>query len=1177
MNADDGMDYQPGTWRLGHIVDGRYEVRDIVRGGMGLVYRVRHREWEVDLALKVPRPDLLRSQEFARRFEMEAESWVELGLHPHTVSCVYVRRLAGRPGVFAEWVEGGTLRDAIRGRRIYGGEPGEAIGRLVDVAVQIAWGLDHAHRSGLIHQDVKPANVMLTRDGTAKVTDFGLAGARADEQSLPAGTTVATYAGMTPEYCSPEQEAASADRGIKLGRATDTWSWAVSVLDMFTGVPHTQPGPAAPMTLSRLVANGPENPWVPGIPRELAAILQECLHADPASRPSDLSALADSLAGLYETLTSAPYVRPRPNPASMRADGLSNRAVSMLDLGRPDRAAQLWAEALGTERHHPHATYNRGMHQWRAGVITDSELVSELEQVRGTHPRSAEVEQLLGFVHLERGDAEAAARLLEPAVRQRPADAAVTWAYQAALELSRPSPPATNRGQEREVVHAVTVTPDGRYAVAGTGVRQIPRPPGEKSAVHVWDLRTGQLMFSTLGEPLKFQAVGISADGRVVAAGGDQFDPTIWVWDVLSGTLLSRFTWHTNVDRDRLSAGIEAVALSPDGRHAASASNDGGMAVWQTDTGELVRTLIPGGSGGGYGSRVTFDESGQRLICWEGGTRRLRVWDTGTWEPARTIEFGGGSHARLSGDGRFALVDDQFARLEVWRPATGERVSSCRRHDQWATDAFAVSGDGRLALSHRHGVVTVWEPATGRCLRSLSGHDGIVSAVALSADSRVGISGSLAGTVRVWDLPPAGPRSPASYVRHRSADELSERAAAVSVLVDRAHELIRARRWAEAAEAVRAARAVPGYRRDRRLLELWTSLGHHGWPTELTGARLAHELPGDMWAISGDGRVAVARTPGTFQAMAWATSSGRRIGSLDGHRGSISGLVCTPDGRLGATGCGDGQVRVFELATCTQRHRLCQPSQVHDVTISDDGQLVVSTDYWRMWTWRLRHGLPLMLAWRDAVELGPGDGLAIKQTVLSADAGTVLAATDGGVWVWETSHGRLRHVFEGSSEIALSVDGRTALLSGRGGQLLVCDPVSAHVHRSLDNVEPSTALAISADGRYGHVGAASGSIRVWDLTAGQLLHTLTGHTSRVTQLVCLSGGRFVVSASHDGTARLWDPRAGRALRVLGEPAGSPAWVTASDRGGTVLVSRYQDDHAEIWELDWDYTFHAPTD
>src|SRR5205085_1333981 len=108
-------------------------------------------------------------------FEREAETWVNLGLHPHVVSCFYVRRLGGIPRVFAEYVAGGSLLDWVRQGKLYEGGPGRALARALDVVAQVARGLDFAHRRGLVHQDVKPANVMLTADGTAKVTDFGLA------------------------------------------------------------------------------------------------------------------------------------------------------------------------------------------------------------------------------------------------------------------------------------------------------------------------------------------------------------------------------------------------------------------------------------------------------------------------------------------------------------------------------------------------------------------------------------------------------------------------------------------------------------------------------------------------------------------------------------------------------------------------------------------------------------------------------------------------------------------------------------------------------------------------------------------------------------------------------------------------------------------------------------------
>jgi len=94
------------------------------------------------------------------------------------------------PAVFTEWVDGGNLAEEVRSGRLYDGGPRRALSRILDVAVQLAWGLDHAHAQGLVHQDMKPANAMITREGLAKVTDFGLARAltAAGERSV-AGST----------------------------------------------------------------------------------------------------------------------------------------------------------------------------------------------------------------------------------------------------------------------------------------------------------------------------------------------------------------------------------------------------------------------------------------------------------------------------------------------------------------------------------------------------------------------------------------------------------------------------------------------------------------------------------------------------------------------------------------------------------------------------------------------------------------------------------------------------------------------------------------------------------------------------------------------------------------------------------------------------------------------------
>ena len=234
----------PREWRTGDVVLGLYEVAGLLgQGGMGRVYRVHHRGWGVDLAVKVPLKQALDAAGGVEAFEREAETWVNLPLHPHMVSCYYVRRLEGIPRVFAEFVDGGTLGDAIRTRRL------STLDSILDTAIQFAWGLHDAHEQGLVHRDVKPANVMITAEGVTKVTDFGLAGARIAPAPIASGSgdTTAMAAGGgggTPAYMSPEQWA-----GKPLSRRTDVWSWGLSILEAFVGQRTWQVGPAASKVL----------------------------------------------------------------------------------------------------------------------------------------------------------------------------------------------------------------------------------------------------------------------------------------------------------------------------------------------------------------------------------------------------------------------------------------------------------------------------------------------------------------------------------------------------------------------------------------------------------------------------------------------------------------------------------------------------------------------------------------------------------------------------------------------------------------------------------------------------------------------------------------------------------------------------------------------------------------
>ncbi len=333
----------PALWKVGDVFLDRYEVKGkLGEGGMGIVYKVYDHRSRLINAVKSPRPEFFARANDKENFIREAQTWLNLGRHPHIVSCLHVQTLGGIPRLFADYVDGGSLADWIRMRRLYQGGAEQSLSCMLDIAIQFAWGLGFAHEQGVVHQDVKPANVMMTADGIAKVTDFGLAKAQvlaSEQHAPPAGQSIlVSWGGMTLAYCSPEQAARR-----PLSRKTDIWSWAVSVLQMFVGGVSWQLGPMAPETLAR---SPRQNVSIPAMPPEVRRVLRSCLQPRPEERPASMLEVAADLQALYERLMGRSYPRASSQPAEVQTGTLYNRACSFWELGKHEEALACFEQVI---------------------------------------------------------------------------------------------------------------------------------------------------------------------------------------------------------------------------------------------------------------------------------------------------------------------------------------------------------------------------------------------------------------------------------------------------------------------------------------------------------------------------------------------------------------------------------------------------------------------------------------------------------------------------------------------------------------------------------------------------------------------------------------------------------------------------------------------------------------
>ena len=571
----------------------------------------------------------------------------------------------------------------------------------------------------------------------------------------------------------------------------------------------------------------------------------------------------------------------------------------------------------------------------------------------------------------------------------------------------------------------------------------------------------------------KVTHVAVSPDGRRAISASK--DGGLSVWEVETGRELRTLAGHT--------AAVTGLAMSSNGRRLISVSSDQTLRVWDPETG---RQLLALPHRTGAVSNVAITSDGHRAVSINAG-RNAKVWDLKVWdlEGQRELlnvscEYVDDAALALSSNGRTVVIGAPGSALRVLDLETGHELHMLRGHSA-AVTAVAVSGNGQLAVSaSADHTLILWDLEAGREVRKLQGHSNIVNAVAMTQDGRTAISASDDRTLKVWDLESGRElRTLEGHANRVIGVALSDDGRrAVSIAWDETRRI-----WNLEAEP--AARMLTGHSdkltgvavredggllvtaSDDKTLKIW----------DLTTWRELHILEGHTLevtsvAISPDGKLVVS---GSFDDSlgVWNVESGSEIHTLRGHEWWINGVAVTRDGRRAVSGSRDKTLKIWDLESgCELRTLQGHSDEVNAVAITPDGDRAVS------------------------------------------------ASADRTVRVWELNTGRALHTFEGHSgavtTVAVTQDGQRAISGSSDGTIRVWNLHTMRHERTINGL--AYQVAVSSEARWVVSTSPGHTLVLWDLETGKRLATYT--CDGPATCCAFVGGRKLVAGDYGGRVHL---------------------------------------------------------
>jgi tRNA A-37 threonylcarbamoyl transferase component Bud32/tetratricopeptide (TPR) repeat protein len=410
------------------ILPPRYrQPQQIGRGGMGDIYRATDSVLGRDVAIKVLAERYSADEAVRQRFTREALAAARLSGEPNIVTIFDVGEHAGRPYIVMEYLGGGSLDEVLR----QGGA--QAPQRVFTWLEQAGRALDTAHGHGVVHRDVKPANLMLDREGNVHVADFGIASAAGMDSLTMTGTVLGTAG-----YLSPEQA-----QGERATPASDRYALAVVAFELLTGArPFAADSPTAEAA-AHVNAPVPSVSNRSGLPRELDRVFERALAKDPAQRFETCAdfvavlraAFADAAGqtGQLAAVAPPPTALTRPLPRPARSSGAWPLLLGLLAAGAVAGALLAYFLTRGDGSTAPPTTVVTHVQTvtTKGQVTTVEKPVTVTTSPAATVPSepSGAALNTAGFRKMQQGDYAGALPLLERAVQKLAGTGSLDEAY----------------------------------------------------------------------------------------------------------------------------------------------------------------------------------------------------------------------------------------------------------------------------------------------------------------------------------------------------------------------------------------------------------------------------------------------------------------------------------------------------------------------------------------------------------------------------------------------------------------------------------------------------------------------------------------------------------------------------------------------------------------------------